>query len=61
MVKNKEMLFADFPPVGKITPDSKKENMKRVFTGGIRIGSGMYRTDEEAKKYKEQSLQRKLP
>lgn len=61
MVKNKQMLFADFPSIGKITPEIKAKNEKRVFTGGVRIGNGMYRTDEQAKKYKESSLQRKLP
>lgn len=61
MIKNKEMLFINFPPIGKITPKVKEENSKRVFTGGVRIGNSMYRTDEETKKYKERSLQRKLP
>ena len=61
MLKNEHMLFADFPEVGKITPEIKKDNENRVFTGGVRIGSGMYRTDEQAEEYKEKSLQRKLP
>lgn len=61
MVKNVDMLFADFPSVGKITSEIKAENVKRVFTGGVRIGNGMYRTDEQANEYKQISLQRKLP
>lgn len=55
------MLFADFPTIGKITPEVKEKNKKRSFTGGIRIGSGMYRTDEQTEKYKRNSLERKLP
>lgn len=55
------MLFYDFPKIGKITSEAKKNNQKRVFTGGVRIGNGMYRTDEETKKYKSDTLKRKLP
>ncbi len=61
MIKNKQMLFTDFPNMGKITVEVKAKNEKRVFTGGIRIGSGRYRTDEQSKKYMENSLKRKLP
>lgn len=61
MVKNKHMLFVDFPKMQEITCQAKKENEKRVFTGGVRIGNGMYRTDEQTKKYQQSSLQRKLP
>lgn len=61
MVKRKQMLFADFPPVGEITREVKKQNMKRVFTGGVRINNGMYRTTAEDKRYREKSLKRKLP
>ena len=61
MIKNKQMLFKDFPNMGEITTEVKEKNKKRIFTGGIRIGNGMYRTDEQVKKYKEISLQRVLP
>lgn len=61
MVKKKQMLFTDFPDIGKITVEIKAKNEKRVFTGGIRIGSGKYRTDEQSRKYVESSLKRKLP
>lgn len=61
MLKNKQMLFVDFPKMGEITPKAKQENKKRIFTGGVRIGNGMYRTDEQTKKYQDQSLKRKLP
>lgn len=61
MIKNEQMLFVDFPKMGKITSEVKSKNDKRVFTGGVRIGSGRYRTDEQTKKYIEESLKRKLP
>ena len=55
------MLFTPFPAMGKITKFSKSKNVQRVFTGGVRINNGMYRTDEELEKYREKSLKRKLP
>lgn len=57
----KEMLFVDFPPVGKITKTVKEKNLKRFFTGGVRINGGKYRTDEEAEIYRRKSLRRALP
>lgn len=61
MVKQKNMLFVDFPPLGCITEKVKTKNQKRIFTGGIRINNGMFRTDEQVKKYRELSLKRRLP
>ncbi len=61
MIKNKQMLFADFPKIGKITPAVKQANRKRIFTGGVRIGNGMYRTDEETTSYQHNALKRRLP
>lgn len=61
MIKNKHMLFLDFPKIGKITLAEKQSNQKRVFTGGVRIGNGMYRTDEETTAYQLNALKRKLP
>lgn len=61
MVKNSQMLFADFPKMGRITAENKAKNQKRVFTGGVRIGGGMYRTDEQVAQYKRDSLRRKMP
>lgn len=60
-IKHKDMLFSEFPKIGKITSNVKEQNKKRIFTGGVRIGNGMYRTDDEAAKYKESALSRKLP
>lgn len=61
MVKQAEMLFVDFPAVGKITKAAREKNMARIFTGGVRINNGMYRTDVEERKHREKSLRRKLP
>lgn len=61
MVKQAEMLFVDFPPIGEITRAAKEKNKARIFTGGVRINNGMYRTDAEEKKHREKSLRRKLP
>ena len=55
------MLFVDFPAMREITPKAKQENVRRTFTGGVRIGNGMYCTDEQTRKYQKYSLQRKLP
>lgn len=61
MVRKKEMLFADFPKMREITSNVKEQNKKRTFTGGVRINMGMYRTDEEMKKYIKDSLSREMP
>ena len=61
MIRNEQMLFAEFPTMGKITAKDKAKNKKRIFTGGVRIGKGMYRTSDEVEKYKKDSLDRKLP
>lgn len=61
MLKHKETLFVDFPAFAPVTEKTRQENHKKVFTGGVRINNGMYRTAEEDKKYREKSLRRKLP
>ena len=61
MVKQAKMLFIDFPAMGEITKAAKERNKARVFTGGVRINNGMYRTDAEERKHRENSLRRKLP
>lgn len=61
MIKNQDMLFTDFPMTGEITETVKKENIKRTFTGGVRINNGMYHTDKEIEEYRKSSLERKLP
>lgn len=61
MIKREQMLFKEFPTLGEITKKVKRQNMSRVFTGGVRINNGMYRTTSEDKIYREKSLQRKLP
>lgn len=61
MVEREQMLFEEFPKLGEITRRVKKQNLSRIFTGGVRINNGMYRTTAEDKRYREKSLQRKLP
>lgn len=61
MAKIKDMLFSDFPTMKEITEKVKDENKNRIFTGGVRINNGMYRTDEQMKTYVEESLARELP
>ena len=57
----KNLLFEDFTPVGEVTIDVKAKNVKRFFTGNIRLNKGYYRTDKEVEKYRKISLARNLP
>ena len=59
--KQKSILFTDYPPLGEITDKVREDNNVRIFTGGVRINSGRYRTTKEDLKYRENSLKRKLP
>ena len=61
MIKRAQMLFVDFPTTGEITKSVKEKNKKRIFTGGVRINNGMYRTNEQDRIYRENSLKRRLP
>lgn len=61
MIKHQNMLFNDFPQMGRITEEVKQKNGSRIFTGGVRINNSMYRTDEQDKQYREKSLERRLP
>lgn len=54
-------VFCDFPKFSPITQIEKDKNIKRTFTGGVRINRGAYRTEQEDKNYRIQSLKRKLP
>lgn len=54
-------VFCDFPKFSPITQIEKDRNIKRIFTGGVRINKGAYRTEQEDKNYRIQSLKRKLP
>ncbi len=60
-MEKREILFVDFPPVGEITSEVKKKNVKRFFTGGVRINNGNYRTDKETERYRKESLRRAYP
>ena len=57
----KDYLFADFNDFSEITDEVKNENVVRMFTGGVRINQGMYRTSKETDEYIEKSLMRALP
>ncbi len=61
MLKHHDMLFRDFPPIGKISSKVKRRNLKRTFTGGVRIAKGMYRTDDQQERYIRKSLKKRLP
>jgi hypothetical protein len=54
-------LFRDFPDMPKSTDETRAANLRRTFTGGVRINSGMYRTYEEDARYRQESLKRELP
>lgn len=58
---NSDLIFMDFGEFPEITEETRKKNMLRVFTGGVRINNGLYRTDAETEEYIENSLKRKLP
>lgn len=56
-----DSLFSDFPKLHEITDEVRSKNQKRIFTGGVRINNGMYRTSQETDNYIKKSLERKLP
>lgn len=58
---NRDIVFADFPEFPEITDEVRAENMARVFTGGVRINMGMYRTDKETEEYIRSTLSKELP
>lgn len=58
---NREIVFSDYDDFSEITENVRSENVSRIFTGGVRINSGMYRTKEETDDYIRDSLSKKLP
>jgi len=54
-------LNANFPEFGEITEKTRKENSKKIFIGGVRISSGMYRTNSEDIARRKKVLQTRLP
>lgn len=58
---NRDIIFSDYPDFSEITDNVRTENASRVFTGGVRINMGMYRTKEETDEYIRTSLSKKLP
>ncbi len=57
----KKYIYQDFGGLAPITDEVRNENASRIFTGGVRINKGMYRSDKETEEYIEKSLARKLP
>lgn len=57
----KKYIYQDFGRLEPITDKTRQENAQRIFTGGVRINNGMYRTEKETEEYIEKSLARKLP
>ena len=55
------VLFADYPRSSPITEETRASNKRRIFTGGVRINNGLYRTSKEDAEYREASLKKKLP
>lgn len=54
-------VYADFMDFAPITEEVRKKNASKIFTGGVRINNGMYRTQKETERYIKKSLARKLP
>jgi hypothetical protein len=44
-----------------ITVETREQNSKRTFTGGVRINNAQYRTAAEDQKYRQESLRREFP
>lgn len=57
----KKYITIEFPDKIEITEEVRAQNIRRIFTGGVRVNNGMYRTDAEKEKYIRESLERKLP
>ena len=60
-IVDRSIITKDMPDLQPITDKTREENKQRKFTGGVRIGRGIYRTDEEERLFKENALARKLP
>lgn len=61
LVENLDYIFVDFKDFPAVTRKTRKQNSKRIFTGGVRVNNSMYRTDAETKRYIKRSLRKKLP
>ena len=58
---NVDYIMADYPEFSEITEDVVNKNIRRRFTGGVRIQKGMYRTKKQTDEYIKKSLERNLP
>ena len=57
----KDFLNVDYSDFPEITEETRRENKKRVFVGGVRISQGAYRTKKEDDDYRKTLIERKLP
>jgi hypothetical protein len=53
--------YRDLPDLAPITEKTRTENSRRIFTGGVRINKGMYRTTEEEYARRDRILATPLP
>ncbi|HAL73871.1 MAG TPA: hypothetical protein DCM45_02115 [Clostridiales bacterium] len=51
----------ELPGLSPITPQTRQENLRRQFTGGVRINQGRYRTAEEEYARRDRILAAPLP
>lgn len=54
-------ISVDLPNIDEITDVTREENARRIFTGGVRIDKGLYRTKKEDEEYRKKILQTELP
>jgi hypothetical protein len=53
--------YRDLPDLAPITEKTRAENTKRIFTGGVRINRGMYRTTKDEYARRDKILSKQLP
>lgn len=56
-----DVITPEFPNFGPIDQAVRESNANRIFTGGVRINNGWYRTDEEERQRREAIRSTPLP
>lgn len=56
--ENLDYIFVDFKDFPAVTKKTRKQNSKRIFTGGVRVNNSLYRTDAEMRRYIRRSLKK---
>lgn len=59
--EDSKILFINYKDFPEITDVTRANNSIRIFTGGVRINSSKYRTNDEDKQYRDLSLEKELP